>query len=54
MKHLTKTLVERTMQAELTDHLGYEKHDQIKKLFENRRNDKVTKELRTDQGTMTI
>jgi len=54
MKQLTKALVERTMQAELTEHLGYEKHDQNKKLVENRRNGKATKELRTDHGPMTI
>jgi len=54
MKQLTKALVERTMQAELTEHLGYEKHDQSKKADENRRNGITTKELRTDQGPMTI
>ena len=27
LKQLTKALLERAMQAELTDHLGYEKHD---------------------------
>ncbi len=27
LKQLTKALVERAMQAELTHHLGYEKHD---------------------------
>jgi len=54
MKQLTKALVERTMQAELTEHLGYEKNDQGKKQIENRRNGKTTKELRTDQGPMTI
>jgi transposase-like protein len=31
MKQLTKALVERTMEAELTDPLGYEKHDQGEK-----------------------
>ena len=54
MKQLTKALVERTMQAELTEHLGYEKHDQSKKQAENRRNGKTTKELRTDQGPMPV
>jgi transposase-like protein len=28
MKQLTTALVERTMEAELTGHFGYEKHDQ--------------------------
>ena len=54
MKQLTKALVERTMQAELTEHLGYEKHDQSKKQAGNRRNGKTTKELRTDQGPMPV
>jgi transposase-like protein len=54
MKQLTKALVERTMQAELSEHLGYEKHDQNKKFNENRRNGKTTKDLRTDQGPMTV
>ncbi len=27
LKQLTKALLERAMRAELTDHLGYEKHD---------------------------
>jgi putative transposase len=27
LKELTKARLERTMQAEMTDHLGYEKHD---------------------------
>jgi transposase-like protein len=31
MKQLTKAPVERTMEAELTEHLGYEKHDQNQK-----------------------
>jgi transposase-like protein len=30
MKQLTKVFVERTMEAKLTDPLGYEKHDQGK------------------------
>jgi transposase-like protein len=54
MKQLTKALVERTMEAELTEHLGYEKHDQGKKSSENRCNGKTSKELRTDNGPMTI
>jgi putative transposase len=27
LKQLTKALLERAMQAEMTEHLGYEKHD---------------------------
>jgi len=29
LKQLTKAVLERAMQAELTDHLGYEKHDPV-------------------------
>jgi transposase-like protein len=54
MKQLTKALVEQTMEAELTGHLGYEKHDQGEKTNANRRNGKTTKELRTDDGPMVI
>ena len=42
------------MQAELTEHLGYEKHEQGKKQVENRRNGKTIKELRTDQWPMPV
>jgi transposase-like protein len=54
MKQLTKALVERTMEAELTEHLGYEKHDQGEKTIANRRNGKTSKDLRTDEGPMSI
>jgi transposase-like protein len=54
MKQLTKALVERTMEAELTGHLGYEKHDQAAKPTANRRNGKTAKELRTDHGPLEI
>ena len=54
MKRLTKALVERTMEAELTGHLGYEKHDQKEKPVGNRRNGKSGKVLRTDHGPMSI
>ncbi|GMO53179.1 MAG: IS256-like element ISSod18 family transposase [Treponemataceae bacterium] len=54
MKQLTKALAGRTMEAELTEHLGYEKHDQNKKTTANRRNGKSVKELRTDGGPMEI
>ncbi|MDR2402964.1 MAG: transposase [Spirochaetaceae bacterium] len=54
MKQLTKALVERTMEAELTFHLGYEKHDQGEKTNANCRNGKTDKDLRTGDGPMTI
>ncbi len=50
LKHLTKALVERAMDAEMTTHLGYEKHDQAEKDTRNRRNGKTSRHLRSDQG----
>jgi transposase-like protein len=54
LKQLTKALIERAMEAELTEHVGYEKHDQSEKQTENRRNGKTKKTLRTDQGPLEI
>jgi transposase-like protein len=59
MKQPTQALVERTMEAlnlwfALTEHLGYENHDQSEKLIANRRNGKNTQELRADHGPMGI
>ncbi|MDR2160254.1 MAG: transposase [Treponema sp.] len=54
MKQLTRALVERTMEAELTGRPGYEKHDQAAKPTRNRRNGKTAKGLRTDHGPMGI
>jgi len=54
LKQLTKALVERAMQAEITDHLGYEKGDQGPKTTGNRRNGATKKKLRSDQGPMEI
>jgi transposase-like protein len=54
MKQLTKAPVERTMEAELTEHPGYGKHNQAEKLTENRRNGTFPKTLRTDHGPMQI
>ncbi|GHU82896.1 hypothetical protein FACS189468_7570 [Spirochaetia bacterium] len=42
------------MEAELTEELGYEKHDPREKETTNRRNGKTAKRLRTDQGPMDI
>ncbi|MHB9291107.1 hypothetical protein Holit_00179 [Hollandina sp. SP2] len=42
------------MEAELTEHLGYEKHDQGAKTIADRCAGKTTKELRTDSGPMSI
>ena len=54
VKQLSKALIERMMQAELTDQLGYEKSKSGEKQTENRSNGKTSKTLRTDQGLMEI
>lgn len=54
IKELTKALIERAMQGEMTEHLGYEKSDQSKKSSENRRNGRSKKTLRSDQGPLSI
>ena len=46
LKQLTKALLERAMQAEMTEHLGYEKHDQAGNNSGNSRNGKTTKALK--------
>ena len=40
LKQLTKALLERATQAEMTDHLGYAKHDQVGNNSGNSRNGK--------------
>jgi putative transposase len=54
LKQLTKALVERAMQAEMTEHLGYEKSESGPKTTDNRRNGATKKKLRSDQGPLEI
>src|SRR4030088_259517 len=54
LKQLTKALLERAMQVELTDHLGYEKHDPAGNNSGNSRNGKTTKTLKGDFGEMPL
>lgn len=54
IKELTRALIERSMQAELTEHVGYEKSDQGKKTTDNRRNGTSKKTLRSDHGPLEI
>ena len=42
LKQLTKRLLERAMAAEMTEHVGYEKHDVIGNNSGNSRNGKST------------
>jgi putative transposase len=50
LKQLTKALLERAMQAEMTEHLGYSKHDPVGQNSGNSRNGKSTKTLKGDFG----
>src|ERR1700733_4261042 len=54
VKQLTKALLERAMQAEMTDHLGYEKHDPAGNNSGNSRNGGTTKTLKGDFGGMPL
>jgi len=54
IKQLSKALIERAMQAEMTEQIGYEKSESGGKETANRRNGKSSKTLRTDQGPMEI
>lgn len=54
LKELTKALIERAMQSEMTEQIGYEKSDQAEKPTSNRRNGKTKKTLRTDQGPLAV
>jgi transposase-like protein len=54
MKQLSKALIERAMQAELTEQKKKKKNESGEKETANRRNGKSSKTLRTDQGPMEI
>lgn len=54
LKELTKALVERAMEAEMTEQIGYEKNDQSAKTTKNRRNGSTPKTLRSEQGPFQI
>jgi putative transposase len=54
LKQLTKAVLERAMQAELTDHLGYERHDPAGDNSGNSRNGKSKKTLKGDFGQLPI
>ena len=54
LKQLTKALLERAMNAELTEHVGYEKHDPAGYNSGNSRNGASKKKLRGDFGEMEL
>jgi len=54
LKQLTKALLERAMHAELTDHVGYEKHDPAGNNSGNSRNGTSKKKLKGDFGEIDL
>ena len=54
LKQLTKRLVERTLEAELTDHLGYQPHASEGRGSGNNRNGKAQKTVQSDSGELQI
>jgi putative transposase len=54
LQQLTKQLLERAMAAELTEHVGYEKHDPAGRNSGNSRNGKSAKTLKGNFGTLPI
>jgi putative transposase len=54
LKDLFKRLIETAAGAELTDHLGYEKHDPAGRGSGNSRNGTASKTLRTEHGDVPV
>lgn len=54
LKQLTKAVLERAMQAELTEHLGYEPHDAAGDNSGNSRNGKSKKTLKGEFGNLPL
>jgi len=54
LKQLTKAVLERALQAELTQHLGYEKHDPAGHQSGNSRNGSSKKTLKGDFGELEL
>lgn len=54
IKRLTKAVIERSLQGELTHHLGYEHGEAGKRVDENARNGSKPKTVKSSSGEMTI
>src|SRR5271165_7131831 len=54
LKQLTKALLERALSAELTEHVGYEKHDPVGHNSGNSRNGTTRKSLKGDFGEFEL
>lgn len=54
LKQLTKRLIEKAMNAEMTEHLGYERYDRQDDLTSNSRNGTSNKKVKTEIGDIEI
>src|SRR6201997_1882840 len=54
LKQLTKSVLERALEAEMSDHLGYEKHDPAGHHQGNPRNGKTRKTLKGEFGELEL
>jgi len=54
LKQLTKAVLQRALQAEMTHHLGHEKHAAVSNKSGNARNGSSAKTMKGDFGTMPI
>jgi len=54
LKYLTKRVVERALEAEMTEHLGLGKHEQVANASGNTRNGKSRKTLKGEFGALPI
>lgn len=54
LKQLTKRLIERALEAEMTGHLGYNRHEPVANPSKNTRNGRSQKTLKGDFGELPI
>ena len=54
LKHLTKLVVERALEAEMTEHLGHGKNEPVANVAGNTRNGRSRKTLKGEFGTLPI
>lgn len=54
LKQLTKAILERALEAEMTEELGYGKHERLKSNGVNSRNGRSRKTLKTDHGNLEL
>ena len=54
LKQLTKAILERVLQAEMTDHLGHDKHQPVENEAGNTRNGRSQKTLKGEFGALPI